>query len=113
MMQMESLIKTGADASFEWQPTEADLVNIRHLARLRYKISQIALIIEVRESEFRKRLVTPEDSVSRAYHAGKLESQLKYREAVQREAEHGEEWAVHVIERWDMEMSKEEHGFQQ
>lgn len=101
-----------AEGNVVWTPTPSDLENVKKMAGLRFRISQIARSIDVPEGELRRLLSVKESAVSAAYEEGKLLGELKYKQTTQQAAERGEEWAIRMIERWEMEQRKEELGFQ-
>lgn len=105
-------IMTDTEGNPIWFPTVQDLDNLKKLAMLRYKISAIALALEVPESELRRFMTNPDSPVYKAYHAGKIEGELPYRDKVHSIASQGEEWAIRMVERWNQEQLKEELGFQ-
>lgn len=94
-----------------WTPTPADLETVTKLSMLRYPVRKIALFLAVPEREFRRLLAFPETPLAQAYHSGKIQSELAYRDKVRQQAERGEEWAIKIIERWGMEQTKQELGF--
>jgi hypothetical protein len=92
-------------------PTADDIDNVKALSLLHYKPSDIALVLEVPDTEMRRHIATPESPVYRAYHQGRLESEQTLRARVNAMAQAGEEWAVRQVEKWDRERLKEELGF--
>ena len=105
-------LMTDADGMIIWAPTQDDADNVRALSLLHYKLSDIALILEVPEGEMRRHIANPASPIFKAYHAGRLESEQNVRKTVTLAAERGEEWAVKQVEAWDRERLKEELGFQ-
>mgnify|MGYP002622299725 CR=1 FL=1 len=95
-----------------WRPTPADLANVKKLAILRYSFSAISMAIGVPQSEFRRLMADSSSPLYEAYHAGKIEGEMAYRQKVVNIANSGEEWAVRMIEAWNREQLKEEKGFQ-
>lgn len=102
-----------AEGNTVWIPNAKDLEDVKKLAGIRYRISQIARAIGVPESELRRLLSVKESDVATAYEEGKILGEMKYRMTTQQAADRGEEWAIRMIERWEMEQRKEELGFQQ
>lgn len=94
-----------------WTPTAEDLQNVSKLSMLRYPIVKIALALGVPAGEFRRLLAVTDGPLAQAYYSGKLQSELTYREKVRQMAERGEEWAVKMVEHWEMEQAKQELGF--
>ena len=101
-----------ADGRTVWRPSPKDLDDVKKMAGLRYRLSQIARAIEVPESELRRLVADKESPVAKAYEEGKIQGELNYRITTQMAADRGEEWAIQLIERWDREQRKEELGFQ-
>lgn len=90
--------------------TKEQLQTIKSLAALRYTITQIALMLEIQVSSFRKEMMNIDSEIYKAYTSGKLESQINYRNTVKKLAESGEPWAIHLIEKWDIAQNEEELG---
>lgn len=105
-------LMTDADGMIIWAPTADDVENVRALSLLHYKLSDIALILEVPEDEMRRHITIQDSPVFKAYHRGRLESEHNVRTRVTQAAERGEEWAIKQTEAWDRERLKEELGFQ-
>ena len=102
---------TDAEGETLWMPTADDIDNVKALSLLHYKPSDIALVLEVPDTEMRRHIATPESPVYRAYHQGRLESEQTLRARVNAMAQAGEEWAVRQVEKWDRDRLKEELGF--
>ena len=89
-----------------------DLETIKKLAMLKYTITQIALLIGVCVADFRKSMLDTGSEVYKAYNAGKLEGQLAYRSNVLSQAQSGQQWAVEMLEKWEISQKEEELGGQ-
>lgn len=103
---------TDAEGEPVWIPDADDADNVKTLSMLHYKPSDIALVLEVPESEMRRHIADPNSPIFRAYHQGRLQSEQALRSRVTAIAESGEEWAVRQVASWDRERLKEELGFQ-
>lgn len=110
-LQVDRLI-VDAEGKTIWTPTPKDLDDVKKMASIRFRISQIARAIAVPESELRRLLAVKESPVATAYEEGKILGEMKYKQTTQQAAERGEEWAIRMVERWEMEQRKEELGFQ-
>ncbi len=88
--------------------SEADLENIRHWAELKYSISQIATMLMCDVAELRMALQNPKSDIALAYNAGKLEGQIKRREAVLKAADGGAEWAIKILDGWEKNQTEDE-----
>lgn len=89
---------------------EEDLDTIETYASLKYSLYEIALMMDLDIVELRNRMMNKNDPVYRRYTAGKLKSELKYRTAVLKKAESGEQWAVERLEAWKIKQTEEELG---
>ena len=92
--------------------TKEDLADIQKLATLKYTITQIALMKDICVSEFKKAMLDTGSQVYAAYTAGKLEGQLAYRYNVLSQAKAGQQWAIEMLERWEIAQKEEEFGGQ-
>lgn len=90
--------------------TENVCEQIREYASLRYTISQIAIMMGIDVEELRMKISDKDSVISRAYHAGILDSQRKYRESIKKKAESGCVWAITIIEKWERQQKEEELG---
>ena len=108
----ETRLITDADGEVIWTPTREDLQNLRKLAALRFPITSIAISLEVPESEVRRHLATPQSPAYNAYHSGKVEAEILYRDRIRRAAESGDIDAIKLLEEWSIAQTKEELGFQ-
>lgn len=108
---VETRLVTTAEGDVIWTPTAEDLANIKKMASLRYKPSDIAHALKVPKSEFMRFLADHDSPVWIAYNDARIESEIALRQTTQRAANSGEEWAIKQIEAWDREAKKEEHGF--
>lgn len=93
-----------------WRPTIDDLANIRKLASLKYTISEICLALDIPGADFRSHLAVETDEVYQAYHAGRIEGDIPYRQRVMLAASRGEEWAVKLAESWSRKQTEDELG---
>ena len=109
--QLPCRIMTDTEGNTIWIPTPSDLDNVKKLAILRFKISDIALALGVPEAELRRHMANKESNTYMAYRAGKIESEMDYRDKVRGIAARGEEWAIKMVEAWNREQLKEELGF--
>lgn len=109
-MSAEEIIRITTPPDDGWSPTIDDLVNIRKLASLKYTISAICLALDIPGQEFRRHLAVETDPVSKAYHAGRIEGDIPYRQKVIAAAARGEEWAVAMAEKWKREQAEDEMG---
>jgi hypothetical protein len=108
---VETRLVTTAEGDVIWTPTAEDLANIKKMASLRYKPSDIAHALKVPKSEFMRFLADHDSPVWIAYNDARIESEIALRQTTQRAANSGEEWAIKQIEAWEREAKKEEHGF--
>lgn len=90
--------------------TDDDINKVREYAKLRYTLTEIAIMVNVPLDEVMLRMQNHSDPFYTAYMGGKLESQQAYREAVLKAAENGEEWASFIIEKWNIKQREEELG---
>lgn len=104
---------TDADGENRWIPSEAELQQVSDLANLRYPISKISIIMRIPIREFCRQVSVPGNPVEQAYQRGKLSSEIKYRQSVKEQAEKGIQWAVEMVQLWDIEQKKEELGLHQ
>lgn len=88
----------------------ANLGQIKKLASLKYSPLQIALMLEIPVVDFRLMLADTDSPASHAYRSGKLESTIAYRNRVRVEAEAGEEWAINMLEKWEIQQKEDEFG---
>ncbi|MBR6457814.1 MAG: AAA family ATPase [Bacteroidales bacterium] len=107
----EARLILSPDGSVSWHPTPSDLDSIRKMSALRFPFSSIALGLEVPVSEVARLLNTPGNSAYEAYQAGKVESEILYRDRIRRAAEAGDIEAIKVLEEWAKNQRKEELGF--
>lgn len=89
-------------------PEELELV--KHYAELKFSYSQIATMLLLDVVAFRRQMEDPESKLARAYAAGKLLSQVKRREMLLREAEKGHEWAIRLLDQYEIKQNEEEYG---
>lgn len=109
-MSTGSLIRVVATKENGWEPSIDDLTNIRKLASLKYTISEICLALDIPGAEFRRHLAVETDEVYMAYHAGRIEGDIPYRQKVLAAAARGEEWAVKLAESWSKKQLEDELG---
>ena len=107
-----ALIPVAIEATGEpsWTPTPDDLANIRKLSRLRYTVSEIALALDIPAADLRRHLAVTTSPVYQAYHAGRIEGEIPYRQRVMTAAARGEEWAVRLAESWGAKQLEDELG---
>jgi hypothetical protein len=87
---------------------EEDLENIRHWAELRFSLSEIATMLMVDMSELRLALQNPKSDISIAYNSGKVSSQIKRREKLLELANAGNEWAIKILDGYEVKQTEEE-----
>lgn len=87
---------------------ENDLENIRHWAELKYSLTQIAIMLTVDVGQLRVAIQNPKSDVSLAYNSGKLLSSVKRREAVLEAANNGAEWAIKILDGYDIDQTEDE-----
>ena len=92
-------------------PMPSDLDNIRKLASLQYKPSDICAAIEADPATFKMHLADHGSAVYKAYRTGQVEAEIDYRMKVKTLAGQGEEWAIKMMARWGKEQSKEEKTY--
>lgn len=109
-MSTGSLIRVVATKENGWEPSIDDLTNIRKLASLKYTISEICLALDIPGAEFRRHLAVETDEVYQAYHTGRIEGDIPYRQRVMLAASRGEEWAVKLAESWSRRQAEDELG---
>ena len=109
-MSGEELLRITVSPEGGWEPTIDDLENIRKLASLKYTISAICLALDIPGQEFRRHLAVETDPVTKAYHAGRIEGDIPYRQRVLTAAARGEEWAVKLAEKWKKEQLEDQLG---
>lgn len=90
--------------------SETQLQKIQEDAGMRFTISEIALMLEIPVEEFRRRVNDPDDELAKAYTRGKLETERKYREKLQKLAEGGNAWAIRILESKTIKQQEEELG---
>lgn len=109
-MSTETNLQVIISPAGAWNPSPDDLVNIRKLAGLKYTVSEICLALDIPGAEFRRRLTLEKDPVYLAYHAGRIEGDIPYRQRVMTAAARGEEWAVKMAESWARKQMEDELG---
>ncbi len=82
--------------------------NIRHWAELKFSISEIATMLMVDVAELRIALQDPKSDVAISYNAGKVSSQVKRREKILELAEQGNEWAIKILDGYEIKQTEEE-----
>jgi hypothetical protein len=90
--------------------TDEDLDTLETYASLKYSLYEISLMMDLDVDELRQRMMNKNDPIFRRYTAGKLKSELKFRMAVLKKAESGEQWAVQQLEEWKMKQTEDELG---
>lgn len=88
--------------------TEADLKDIEHLAELRFTISQIATMKHLDVAAFRMAVTAGNTDIAEAYNAGKLRSVVARRESILKAANAGEEWAIKILDGYEVSQTEEE-----
>lgn len=82
--------------------------NLEHWAELRYSISQIATMLRLDVAELRVALMTPKSDIAEAYNSGKLRSSIKRREAILEAANKGAEWAIKLLDQYEIDQTEDE-----
>lgn len=85
-----------------------DLENIRHYAELRYSLTQIATMLTVDVGQLRLAILNPKSDVAMAYNSGKLLSSVKRREVILDAAEKGQEWAIKMLDMYEIDQREDE-----
>lgn len=88
--------------------TAEDLEHIKHWAELRFSLSEIATMLMVDVIELRMALQNPKSDIALAYNAGKVASQIKRREKILELAEQGNEWAIKILDGYEVKQTEEE-----
>ena len=88
--------------------TQEDYDHIQHWAELRFSISEIATMLMVDVVELRMALQDPRSDTSIAYNAGKVSSQIKRREKILELANNGNEWAIKILDGYEVKQTEEE-----
>ena len=96
------------------QPTiivadQETLRQVREYASLKFTITEIATMLFLDAEQLRRQINAP-GALHDAYEAGKLESQIKYRQKVKEKAEAGDSWAIALLEHWAAQQLEEELG---
>jgi IS30 family transposase len=88
--------------------TQEDLDHIKHWAELKFSISEIATMLMVDVVEIRMALQDQKSDIAIAYNAGKVSSQIKRREKILELAEKGNEWAIKILDGYEVKQTEEE-----
>lgn len=88
--------------------TEEDLEHIKHWAELKFSLSEIATMLMIDIMELRMALQNPKSDIALAYNAGKVSSQIKRREKILELAEQGNEWAIKILDGYEVKQTEEE-----
>ena len=88
--------------------TQEDLDHIKHWAELKFSISEIATMLMVDVVEIRMALQDQKSDIAIAYNAGKVYSQIKRREKILELAEKGNEWAIKILDGYEVKQTEEE-----
>lgn len=88
--------------------TKKDLEDIEHWAELKFSLSEIATMLIIDVKQLRLSIQDPKSDISLAYNAGKLKSQIKRREIILKEAEIGEEWAINMLDKYEINQKEDE-----
>lgn len=91
-------------------PTPELVADVRKYASLKFSLSEIATLLQLDLEQLRRQCLAPAGALHSAYEAGKLESQLKYREKIKAAAEKGQAWAIAILEHWGRQQLEEELG---
>lgn len=87
---------------------EEQLNQLESLASLKFTISEIELMFHIPPGALRRSIANEESLEHQRYIAGKLISQLTYRQSVQKAANNGEDWAIKIMEDWGMKQNEED-----
>jgi len=85
-----------------------DLKNLEHYAELKFSLSEIATMLLIDVVQLRLAIQDPKSDISLAYNAGKLKSQIKRREAVLKAANNGAEWAINLLDQYEIRQKEDE-----
>ncbi len=88
--------------------TQEDLQTIEHYAELKFSLSEIATMLMVDVCQLRVAIQDPKSDISMCYNSGKLKSQIKRREAILKAANNGAEWAINLLDRYEMHQTEDE-----
>lgn len=84
------------------------LREIEHLAELRFSLSQIATMVHVDVVALRLAIAGGRSEIAEAYNAGRLRSAIARREALLTAANNGEEWAIRLLDKYEIDQREEE-----
>ena len=88
--------------------TEEDLEHIKHWAELKFSLSEIATMLMIDIMELRMALQNPKSDIALAYNAGKLKSQVARREVILKAANRGAEWAINLLDKYEIHQKEDE-----
>ena len=78
------------------------------LFRSKFSLSEIATMLMINIMELRMALQNPKSDIALAYNAGKVSSQIKRREKILELAEQGNEWAIKILDGYEVKQTEEE-----
>ncbi len=87
---------------------DEQLNQLENLASLRYSISEIELMLHIPSGLLKRTITNEESDEHKRYVAGKFMAQISYRMAVKNAADHGQEWAIKIMNDWSMKQNEED-----